>query len=352
MHLLLRTLFFVCGVLLNTLIPGQAFAQDGKLVFALDLIRHGDRTPIGVIPKAPHAWAEGLGQLTARGMQQEFQLGVKLHKQYIQNTSLLPSHYVAETMHVRSTDYDRTLMSAQSLLMGLYPPGSGPKLPNSDQSALPSAFQPIPIHTRPITEEPDLFASQNTEKAKALLVRYVFSREDWKDKTTELEPNFPRWSQLTGITINNLFQLINLGDTLRIYTYYHIPLPQGMTEQEANVIIESGAWAFTTIFKPREIGEARGGKLLATIKNHLMQATDENVRTKFVLLSAHDSTTLALMSAMHIPLESPPPYASDLNFSLYETGPENYTVRVTYNGQPLLIPGCDQLDCPLSQFPG
>src|ERR1700730_861864 len=100
------------------LVAVNAWSQE-KLIFAIDLIRHGDRTPINSIPKSPpYHWAEGPGQLTPEGMQQEYQLGVQFRKRYIDQYHLLPPHYDGDTIYVRSSDYDRTLMSAESLLMG------------------------------------------------------------------------------------------------------------------------------------------------------------------------------------------------------------------------------------------
>src|SRR5271157_460200 len=130
----------------------NASARD-RVVFVVDVIRHGDRTPIDEIPAAPHFWAEGLGQLTAIGMRQEFELGTKLRSAYVAQDGLLPPRYTPGTLYVRSTDRDRTLMSAQSFLMGLYPQGTGPILPSSTRSALPNGAQPIPVHTVPIGED-------------------------------------------------------------------------------------------------------------------------------------------------------------------------------------------------------
>lgn len=134
-------LLFLCSV------PSLLFAED-TLIFAVDIIRHGDRTPIVPLGSVNYQWQEGPGQLTAEGMQQEYKMGLLFRKKYVEQEHLLPDHYEPGTMYVRSTDYDRTLMSAQSLLMGLYPPGTGP---NSSDSipALPHAFQPIPIFSAP-----------------------------------------------------------------------------------------------------------------------------------------------------------------------------------------------------------
>ncbi len=112
----LLSIFFT--IFISTLVIGY---EKPQLVFTLDLIRHGDRTPLKKIPHILYDWNLGLGQLTPKGMQQEYELGVKLRESYVKKSQLLPIEYQSETLYVRSTNVDRTLMSAQSLLLGLYP---------------------------------------------------------------------------------------------------------------------------------------------------------------------------------------------------------------------------------------
>jgi hypothetical protein len=80
--------------------------------------------------------------LTATGVEQHHRLGRYFRSRY---GSILSSIFHPNEIYVRSTDYDRTLMSAQSNLIGLYPLSnvSGDKVP----------VQPIPIHTIPIADD-------------------------------------------------------------------------------------------------------------------------------------------------------------------------------------------------------
>ncbi len=82
------------------------------------------------------------GQVTTAGIEQSYRLGVYFRTRY---GSLLNSKYNRSEIYVRSTDFDRALMSAQSNLAALYP------LPKKSESKVP--FQPVPIHTVPITQD-------------------------------------------------------------------------------------------------------------------------------------------------------------------------------------------------------
>ncbi len=324
-------------------------AQPEKLIFAIDLIRHGDRTPAKDLPQAPYDWPQGLGQLTPKGMQQEYMLGLIMRKRYVDENGLLPPSYNAETIRVRSSDYDRTLMSAESLLMGLYPLGTGPLLPQSEQTALPAGFQPIPIHTLPRDQDQLLVPDHDPKQFEEWAKKYVADNE-WREKTAELQPQFARFSELSGMQITRLEHLIYLGDAIYIRQLYHLPLPQGMTEQEADTIMEAGRWAFTQIFKAPAMGQLTGQPLLQEIIANLKKASQGQTKLKWMLFSGHDSTILSLMSAMQVPMETPPPYASNLNFALYETESGRKIVKVTLNGKNAQLPVCEGKVCTLSQF--
>jgi len=329
-------------------IPGSGLAQD-TLIFAMDVIRHGDRTPSSTIPTVAYEWKEGLGQLTADGMRQEYELGVALRKKYVEQTHLLPKHYETGTMYVRSTDYDRTLMSAQSLLMGLYPLGTGPST-ELNTPALPKAFQPIPIHSAPYQYDDVILQHVDYEEREKLMEEFVYSTPEWTLKNNELKGKYALWSRLTGVKITGLDDLESLGDTLRIHRIHKAPMPEGLSIEDIQTIIDAGEWAFMAEEKPLPLAIAYNTHIMTHIANALHNASEKKSKLKYVLLSAHDITVAGSLSYLGVPLDKAPPYASDLNFSLYENGMNQFTVQVTYNGKAVSIPGCGGTVCDLEQF--
>lgn len=313
-----------------------------NLVFAIDVIRHGDRTPIENIPTVQHEWPEGLGQLTPRGMKQEYALGQHLRNVYVDKYSLLPSKYTAGTMYVRSSDFDRTLMSAQSLLFGLYPLGTGP--------SLPQGFQPIPVHTIPQNQDVLLITDNSSKASEPLLVNYIRHNKEWQQKDAALKPHYAAWARALGIDINGLRQLTSVSDLLYIDQLYHVPAPQGLSQAEVDTIIETGRWASATLYKSQQIGKIMGGHLLNEINARFQEAAKHPSSLKYVLYSAHDSTLMAQMSAMRVPLNEVPHYASHLSFMLFKTSDNQFYVKVLYNDHSVKIPSCGDDQCTLRQF--
>ena len=151
---------YFLSVILFVFIGSNAFAQE-KLIFAIDLVRHGDRTPLIASPGMEKVWPQGLGQLTPTGMRQEYFLGKTLRQRYVNQYHLLPKYYDTNAMRVRSSGITRTMMSAQSPLFGLYPLRTGPSLGMS--KALPNGLQPIPINIVPPEQDSLLLPNHDHE---------------------------------------------------------------------------------------------------------------------------------------------------------------------------------------------
>lgn len=134
--------FLLLIIILLTLTKNLNAEEETRLEQVQIVFRHGARTPIGTYPSDPYQeahWKEygGFGQLTQTGMLQHSSYGQYLRNRY---SSFLNDTYSRDNVLVMSTDYDRTLMSAYSLLSSLYKP-VGFQIWNKNLS-----WQPIPVH--------------------------------------------------------------------------------------------------------------------------------------------------------------------------------------------------------------
>lgn len=139
---------YLVYLLFNSILTSQIFTtyaisqQDTKLELVQIVFRHGERTPVLTYPNDPYQeshWKDygGFGQLTQAGMLRHYNYGQYLRSRY---SNFLNSNYSRERVLAMSTDYDRTLMSAYSLLSSLYQP-AGFQVWNKNVS-----WQPIPVH--------------------------------------------------------------------------------------------------------------------------------------------------------------------------------------------------------------
>ncbi len=100
-------------------------AASAAPLLVMDFIRHGARSPINKLPFFKNITWKEPGQLTPVGERQHYLLGRLRREQYIEGKigKLLPETYDAAKIYVRTTNFNRTMTSAQSYLLGLYPFG-------------------------------------------------------------------------------------------------------------------------------------------------------------------------------------------------------------------------------------
>ncbi|STX52358.1 major acid phosphatase Map (histidine-acid phosphatase) [Legionella busanensis] len=313
-----------------------AFSEE-KILFSIDLIRHGDRTPITEIPNYPHQWQEGLGELTKTGINQEIQLGKKLRQKYVDQLHLLPDQYNPASIYIRSTHIKRAIMSADSCLFGLYP--------SNKRTLLNQKITPEII---PASQD-NLLMVKPSKNIFSLGKLFYITQKSWILKTYKIKDKLTNWSKQTGIKLNNFKQLASLGDNLYIRQLHHIPLPPGINNTDAKEIISLSKWALINYFKLKEVTYPTGHEFIKTANNYFYQTIQTKSPLKYVLYSAHDSSIMSVMTTLGVPLNDIPPYAANLNFSLFQNK-DKYYVRVSYNDKLVSVPGCENDYCTLAQF--
>ncbi|XP_043338779.1 lysosomal acid phosphatase isoform X4 [Cervus canadensis] len=203
----------ILGVNLMVMPPTQA----RTLRFVTLLYRHGDRSPVKTYPKDPHQedkWPQGFGQLTKEGMLQHWELGQALRQRY--HGFLNASYHRQEVglvlpplqVYVRSTDFDRTLMSAEANLAGLFPPDGMQRFnPNI-------SWQPIPVHTVPIAEDRLLKFPLGPCPRFEQLQNETRRTPEYQNKSVQNAQFLDMVANETGLTDLTLETIWNVYDTL------------------------------------------------------------------------------------------------------------------------------------------
>ena len=117
-------------------------SEEAKIRWAFELFRHGARSPYGGMTSdfkdCFGAQWNGLKELTGVGLRQHFLVGHRNRIRYINEHKLLSENYDPREVYLISTDSNRTIMSANAQVQGLYPPGTGPQLfANQSEVAIP-----------------------------------------------------------------------------------------------------------------------------------------------------------------------------------------------------------------------
>lgn len=361
---------------------------SSKLLMVVEFSRHGAREPIYDFLKAKPF--DSKGELTPVGMRQQYLLGQTLRTLYIEKEQLLSPNYVPREIYVRSTNYNRTILSANSQLMGLFPFGTGPSVPEHidkknlrppfksnytdydsfadeiDEKlqllALEKAYQPIPVHVFALDQDILLRPFDLTLcPYNVNLQNNQYSSKMFKDWTEMFKDNtFKELSKAFNIPAEemSLWVAFDIFDSYETLRFSNQPVPVNFSDElYRNLTFIHNVMVYYVYF-----GSEPQRKLLNTpIFNEIIRYFDGKINgtehTKFVFYSGHDRTVSMILSGLNysspecifnnylglkgnksrICLEFAA-YASTLIFELHEVD-EKYEVMIRYNGDYLPMCG-------------
>lgn len=314
------------------------------------LFRHGDRTPVDPYPNDPFKdrsnWPVGFGQLTPRGKMMQFNLGKFLRNRY---GNFLSDQYDENDIYVRSSDVDRTLMSAMSNLAGLYPPKEK-QIWNPDLM-----WQPIPVHTVPLEDDNIIGNHANCPRLERLgeqvndlpEIRQIVTENDWV---------FKYLTENSGRNMTSLWDIDFMYDCLFIESLYNKTLPDWTKKVFPDEMKTMADLSFTLSTYTQEMKRLRGGPIIQSILDHFHNFIAEQHQLKMLMYSGHDTTLSSLLNSLGM-FDPPigPPYASAILIELKKSPDSQYFVSFSYRNdttrQPydLYLHDCPK-DCPLVTF--
>jgi hypothetical protein len=160
-------------------------------------------------------------------------LGGRLRKHYIDEMQFLNASYHRDEIYVRSTDVDRTLISAISNLIGFY--GQSPRvdIDYPSVSGWPGNYQPIPVHT--VDDLTDNIANPDAECPRQLaVIRAMNQTPEFAEVMKNRTELFQSLSNLTGEKIVSpididFYPFWTLHDALYIEQLYGKKMPDWLT---------------------------------------------------------------------------------------------------------------------------
>ncbi|KAJ6635763.1 Prostatic acid phosphatase [Pseudolycoriella hygida] len=326
-----------------------AVISFAKALNIFDLFRHGDRSPQMQAPGDPYDvsyWPDGWGQLTSLGKEQHLKLGKWLRSRY---SDFLSSTYHTNDIYVQSSDYDRTLMSAQADLAGLYPPKK-----NANYS--PNLWwQLIPVHTRPLPTD-YLIGGEVPASCKAFfkeLAKYYQSPEA-QNMVTKAQPYFAFLTNKTGVPITNLSTLTLLRDSWLVESDHNLRIPKWaeLLLKKDKTFYKLALFSYESFFATPTLVKFGAGFLLKDMFDRFTSKIEKVMRPdrKFWIYSSHDTTVMAILKALGVFDGVFPDYTATILTELrfYK---DEYYVQMIYknlNAIPKVIdiPGCGEA-CPL-----
>ena len=340
-----------------------------QLRWAFEIFRHGARTPYsGMTPNFTDCFGQkwfGIKELTGVGLRQHFLVGYRNRIKYTQENKLIKDTYDPREVFLISTDSNRTIMSANAQVQGLFMPGTGPKLfqnqsdsavppvkfeeikdekerlDKSDYTALPDNMNVIPVHS---FFNADHFIQLQDKKVCPNTAEYYKKNQKREDVINFLKNMTEKYGKKMNETLKNEDKstdvLMNYTKAYYIFDTIICRYTEGYELPDLGVPSEE---LLNDSFKFFDLDLIGNGidhdkdiclHAMSPIFDRLLKWIDLKIEKdmkgdfdytnydvpKFVMFSAHDSTCAAFMGFMRAVFNTEsryPAFATNINLELH-----------------------------------
>ncbi|RZB38950.1 His Phos 2 domain containing protein, partial [Asbolus verrucosus] len=281
-----------------------------------------------------------------RGIQNQYDLGLWLRDRY---SDFLPSRYSPRTIRAVSTDVDRTLMSAEATLAGLFQPTESEKWNKNIN------WQPVPIHTAPPEDDPLLAMKKFCKKYNRLFNELLTSKHI--REINEINKNlFDFLSENSGESVRDVYDVEFIYNTLLTQNLSNKTLPEWAMEVYPDKMKPSVILRFKLPCYNQELARLKTGLLFGEIVKNFKEFAENSIRkaSKLLMFSGHDSTLADVLTTMGAFNDEIPSYSSAIIIELYRNETDlNPYVNVFFRNNTgihnITLENCD-FDCDFGNF--
>jgi len=364
-----------------------------QLRWAFEIFRHGARTPYsGMTSDFVDCFGQkwfGLKELTGVGLRQHFLVGYRNRIKYTQENKLISDTYDPREVFLITTDSNRTIMSANAQVQGLFMPGTGPKifqnqsdfavppvkieeiseekkiLDESGFTALPDNMNVIPVHS---FFNADHFIQLQDKKVCPNTVEYYKKNQEREEVVTFLKSMTEKYGEKMNeqLIIKDKSKDVLMDYTKAYYIFDTIicrytegyPLPDLGTSDEELLKDSFKFFDLDLVGNGINNDEEICLHAMSPIFDRLLKWIDLKIEKdmkgdfdytnhdlpKFVMFSAHDTTCAAFMGFMKKVFNTQsryPHFATNINLELYlnnktdEIKKEDYIIEYIINDESI-----------------
>lgn len=329
-----------------------------KLIQGNIIWRHGDRSPMYTYPNDPYkdVWTDGPYQLTEQGKYQAYNLGLLLKSKY---GHILSKNYQSDEIFIKSTDLDRSKMSAQCVVAGLYSPSN-----TTEWKGRNTPWIPFPLHTTEISQDWLANIYQDPEKGCPKFHKYLDTAlaNEINEINQHYAPEFQYITKMTGVTEEiNFTNFFLLHDNLLCLQANGYTLPTWADDKIMKMFKHLAALYVATRFTDMSmihtklLSKLRTGVILEKVLENMIQRINGESNYSFIGYSGHDWSIASTLISMGAYNWKVPSYASCLMLDLYEETNGTYSVEFWYqndsnsNPFPISFYDCKEI-CSFDKF--
>uniref|UniRef100_A0A6P7H0A7 acid phosphatase n=1 Tax=Diabrotica virgifera virgifera TaxID=50390 RepID=A0A6P7H0A7_DIAVI len=317
------------------------------LVAVVQIYRHGIRTPYSFYKNDPHfnlsIW-EGLGakQLMNEGKRQHYSLGQFTRQRY---ADFLPERYDKDVITAYTTDSDRTHMSGQCNLYGLFPA-------KNDQIWKENlSWQPIPLQLA----DPNILYSEPYQCANYVqLVDEVWKTEEYAAVNQKYKSTYEYISKHSGENITDALSTWNVFDCLDTEHKLGLQLPEWANTIYPEPLTYLNALSYKSFTGTTLLKQLGAGRLLNQIITYFDAMASNTLSTpKIITYSAHDENIASILNCFGA-FDTPyvPTFASSIWMELKEMSGNFYVNVFSRDSSDMMqikVKNCN-VNCPFDQF--
>jgi len=346
---------------------------EDQLKFAVVFLRHGARSARSPIKEIQQrlSWPNGPDELTPSGQRQLHLLGKMMRKYFIDDTKLLPEFYDTNAITARASNHHRTIMSAHSFLLGMYPelnetlnddqlrtesnwtPPITLTIPDYIKNGLKKSATPYNVPTIPLIDfgnkADKLLSFGSCDKFYWDRMEF-YKTERFMEVHKRYNDTFQKACKLLGIACENIHQrpVWEYVDTI-LTSEFDGQLPElsefpELVEELEKFYTESEYCELT--HEPElqtPVAMYEFSKVIPEYFDNAFKTPEKS--PKMIILSTHESTMLSYLIAFGVKREGnyeTVPYSSNMIFEMRQkagSDPKDinsYYINTTFNSKKLL----------------